>query len=108
MSDYQQKDLGYARVPTSAQIHFDCPDGSTWAVPVQVVVDSRDENYREDEEDTIRYILEGGLSEYEIHDWASNNMNWEDVEPFAHQVSPPEVDMQEGWVNGEWTIKGLR
>ena len=99
------KDLGYPRTPTTAQYRVTMPDGSVWAVPAQIIVDSRDENYAEDEEDTVGAIQSGALNSYEIYDWAANNMNWSDVEDYAVKVSDrPELtgeDFQEAWMNGE-------
>jgi len=56
---YTMKDLGYTRTPTDAMYQVEMPDGSLWQVPVQVIADSRDENYVEDQEDTIGYIRTG-------------------------------------------------
>ncbi len=105
---YIMKDLGYKRTATEAQYIVEMPDGSEWAVPVQAIVDSRDEHYKEDQEDTIGFIREGGLSDYEITDWAGNNMDWDEVACFAKQVQrkTQEVDYQEGWCNGEKRIEG--
>jgi hypothetical protein len=46
----------------------------------------------------LRYCLD---DDYEIEDWAANNMNWVDVQAIAVKVSIKEVNFQEGWVNGE-------
>jgi hypothetical protein len=102
------KDLGYKRTPTDAMYQVEMPDGSLWQVPVQAISDSRDENYAEDKEDTIGSIREGGLSEYEITDWAGNNMNWSDVKQYAVEVPRPKrkVNWEEGWSNGEKEIVG--
>lgn len=52
--------------------------------------------------DVQKSIITRGLEDYcEIIDWASNNMNWNDVKDHAVKVSVKEVDFQEGWVNGE-------
>lgn len=105
---YQQKDLGYARTPTSAQMHITMEDGSVWAVPVQAIVDSRDESYADEKEDTIGFIRAGTLGDYNISDWAANNMNWDDVQEWAVKVenANKSIDFQEGWVNGEKEIVG--
>jgi hypothetical protein len=105
---YTMKDLGYTRTPTDAMYQVEMPDGSLWQVPVQVIADSRDENYVEDQEDTIGYIRTCSLSEFEITDWAGNNMNWSDVKQYAVEVPRPKrkVDWEEGWVNGEKEIVG--
>jgi len=105
---YTQKDLGYPRTPTTALFRVEMEDKSLWDVPVQAIVDSRDEHYASDKEDTIGFIHEGGLSDVEIFDWAGNNMNWDDVKEFAVQVPSPkvEIDWEEGWNSGEKEIVG--
>lgn len=105
---YVMKDLGYPRTPTAAIFRVEMPDGSKWDVPVQAIVDSRDEYYASDKEDTVGFIRAGSLSDAEIDDWAGNNMNWSDVEPFA-VPAPTErkpVDWNEGWANGEKQVVG--
>ena len=49
----------------------------------------------------VEYALE---DEYEIMDWAANNMNWEDVVLQAQEVVKAEPDYQEGWINGDKEI----
>jgi len=102
------KNLGYERTPTNAKFRVTMPDGTQYDVPVQTIVDSRDENYREDKEDTIGYIRRGTLTGYEISDWAANNMNWSDVEGVAVKVDVPLplTDFQDGWTNGDRKIVG--
>lgn len=102
------KDLGYKRVPTPAAFRVQMPDSSYWRVPVQCIVDSRDEHYKEDQEDTVKSIRDGSLSDYEIYDWAGNNMNWSDVADYAEKVDAPvkKIDWEEGWSNGDKEIVG--
>lgn len=108
MSTYVMKDLGYERTPTTAIYRVEMEEGSKWDVPVQVIADSRDEHYQEDDEDTIGAIRDGELPAGEIQDWAGNNMNWSDVEAFAvrAEVTPKKIDWEEGWCNGEKEIVG--
>lgn len=108
MAKYKQKDLGYKRTPTDASYRVEMEDRSVWEVPVQVIVDSRDENYKSDEEDTIGFIRAGTLDRYEIEDWASNNMNWSDVKHLASKVTVVEIepDWEDGWSNGKKGITG--
>ena len=105
---YIMKDLGYPRTPTTATMRVIMPDYSAWDVPVQAIVDSRDANYADEQEDTIGFIRKRSLDEYEIRDWAGNNMNWSDVSVFARKadVARPEVDWEEGWCNGKKEIIG--
>ncbi len=103
------KDLGYKRTPTDAMFRVEMGDLSKWDVPVQVIADSRDEFYLEDEEDTIGSIRAGSLSDSEINDWAGNEMNWSDVREYAIPVpvtQQKKINWQEGWTNGEKEIVG--
>lgn len=95
------------KTKTDAKLRVTMPDGSKWDVPVQVIADDRDAFYKDDQEDTIRFVREGGLGTYDIEDWAASNMNWSDVQAFAVKVDEPiAVDFQEGWVNGKKQIIG--
>ena len=104
---YQQKYLGYDRSKTTAMLRVTMPDGSKWDVPLQAVADSRDEHYVEDKEDTVTSLRKGDIGEYDVKDWARNDMNWDDVSKFASKVAEGEpVDYQEGWVNGDMKVVG--
>jgi hypothetical protein len=82
------------------------PDCSKWDVPVSVIAQNRAEYYKDAfDGDLQRSLDEDTLplfeaSRFEIEDWAANNMNWSDVERVAMMTSQPEIDYQEGWVNG--------
>lgn len=88
-------------------LHVTMPDGSVWSVPVIVIAKHRATSYASEygneisrslSEDTIPLFED---DEYEIKDWAANNMNWSDVMERATVVTPASVDYQEGWVNGD-------
>jgi len=54
----------------------------------------------------VKIVLDSDPSDdYEICDWASGNMNWDDVAHVAKQITPSKDltpgDAQEAWVNGE-------
>jgi hypothetical protein len=76
------------------------PDGSKWDVSAKVIAGNRAEYYADDDPDTSYD------EEYELQDWAANNMNWHEVKDIAKkaEIEPPAVDYQEGWVNGEKEI----
>lgn len=88
-------------------------DGSVWQVPVRVIAENRARYYKSEfdgyeyrsmEEDTLP-LFEG--DDYEIEDWAANNMNWDEVSEHAVQLSAPKLtadDFQEAWVNGEKSV----
>lgn len=80
------------------------PDGSKWDVPAEVIAHSRADYYKEDGYDAeFKYTMG---SDYELLDWASNNMDWADVKSLAVRVveDEKEPNYQEGWVNGEKEI----
>ena len=83
------------------------PDGSKWDVPARLVAENRAKYYAKNDPDTTyEEEFEFTMSdEYELFDWAADNMNWEDVEEFAvRHLGPYDTDFQEGWVNGEKEI----
>ena len=95
------------------------PDNSLWAVPATVVAESRALYYaRIDTGDTegvefdkvFKEEVEFALNDnFELIDWAENNMDWDDVKTDAFRVEtkPKEVDYQTGWIQGEKTISSL-
>lgn len=82
------------------------PDGSKWDVPASEIAGHRASYYtnREPNDDTFNREYDFVIgNNYELMDWAANNMNWSDVQSVAVRVteSPVKpVDYQEGWVNG--------
>ncbi len=83
------------------------PDGSKWGVPVEMIARYRATHYaREFDGDVELSLAEDTIplfesDDYEIQDWAVNNMNWSDFD--GHQVkveSAPLPDFQEAWMNG--------
>lgn len=87
-------------------------DGSRWAVPVAVIASNRASYYaREFGGDVRRSLVEDTLplfdgDFFEVHDWASGNMDWADVRDFATRAEQDDVDIdfEEGWMNGEWEV----
>lgn len=89
------------------EIHVEMPDGTVWSVPANVVAENAATHYSksgDDFDEEFRIILE---NDYELLDWASGNMDWSDVEKHAHRIYSvePDVDYQDGWVNGNKTVK---
>ena len=89
------------------------PDGSRWKVPVRIIAENRARYYAEKEYITLEQSLKFDTlplfeeDEYEIEDWASNNMDWSDVEKYAIRMKDMGLtleELQEGWINGEKEI----
>jgi hypothetical protein len=83
---YTMKDLGYPRTASERKLRLTFSNGEVWEVPVQVVADSRDAAYADEQEDTLGFIEEGTLDAFTLVDWANNNMNWRDLAPYAERV----------------------
>lgn len=88
------------------------PDGSQYDIPVLIIATNRAWQYKHEfdgslqrslDEDTIPLFSD---DDYEIEDWAANNMNWSDVAADARRVGSLDVDLQEGWMNGDKEIVG--
>lgn len=98
-----------------AYLRTEMPDGSVRAVHVETIARNRAEHYAKNYTGTFEERVEQALldnvyplfesDDYEIEDWAANNMNWEDVKNSAIMIAAPQpVDYQEGWVNGAHLI----
>ena len=87
------------------------PDDSVYVVSVNHIAMSRAEAYKDQfDGDVIKSLREDTLllfkdDHYEVSDWAKNNMNWEDVKQHAHMVKKPDIDFDDGWVNGDYEVK---
>ena len=84
------------------------PDGSKWGVPVEMIARHRAKHYaHEFDGDIERSLAEDTIplfesEDYEIEDWAKNQMNWRDFEFRQVKVSEaPPPDFEEAWMKGE-------
>lgn len=87
-------------------------DGSVWAVPVSIIARNRAAYYASEfDGDVDRSLAEDTnplfeADDYEIKDWAANNMNWAEVAAHAFLFEPARTpDFQEAWVNGPKDIR---
>lgn len=86
------------------------PNGEKWKIPVRCIVNHRALTYSGDEmDDSYDRMIEDTLAlfmdDFEIKDWAENNMNWSDVSECAEMVSNPRKDYHENeWVEAEKAV----
>jgi hypothetical protein len=83
------------------------PDGSKWGVPVDLIALDRAKHYADEfdgdvsrslAEDTTPLFLE---SDYDIRDWAVNNMDWSDFKGHHYKVAEaPAPNFQDAWMSG--------
>lgn len=68
-------------------------NGYVYAVPAEVIAKDRANWYKDEEdnsfEEEFKYTMENN---FEISEWFSNNMNWEDVSEFAVLIETPEYE----------------
>ena len=84
------------------------PDGSKWGVPVEIVARNRATHYaHEFDGDIERSLAEDTIplfesEDYEIGEWAKNQMNWSDFDEHQVKVSEaPPIDFEDAWMSGE-------
>lgn len=86
------------------------PDQSKWAIPVRIIAENRATYYANADDISFFESLNEDTAplfesdNYEIHDWAANNMNWRDVKDHAIQVQESDFCYEDGWANGEYEV----
>lgn len=95
-------------------------DGSEWAIPAEIIAKQRASYYalhdiggtitaeNEAEYERIeREETDHAMSDnYEITDWASNNMNWIDLEKHAVRIAEPKpADYASEYINADKRVK---
>jgi len=84
-------------------------NGETWEIPVTVIAESRASYYsKEFDGDVQESLIKDTLplfssDNYEIEDWAKNNMDWDDIEDEAKLISST-FDYQEAWLDSEVSV----
>ena len=102
--------LNEEEVKMHKQMKVEMSDGSIWAVPVEMIARHRAKHYaHEFDGDIEKSLAEDTIplfesDDYEIEDWAVNNMNWSDFEGHRVMVNEPDVDYDDGWCNGDKTF----
>ena len=83
--------------PVTLVVEF---ESETFHVDASAIARDRAEHYADDDPDLTEYNYTLGDNS-ELIDWASNNMNWEDLAPHAVRVQrPPEMpDYDAEWGN---------
>jgi hypothetical protein len=85
------------------------PNQSRWIVPMMIVIFHRaqfrltQEGYRP--EDVGIYIKESlGLEPKKLIDWAADEMDWEDLQPYARQLFSPRMNYHQAWLDSELSV----
>lgn len=86
------------------------PDRSKWGVPVEIIARNRATYYAKEYDGDVEKSLADDTmplfesDDYEVEDWAANNMNWDEVKEHAVLLDAGKCDFQEGWINGEKSV----
>lgn len=90
-------------------------NGEVYEIPVDVIAKNRAEYYYKstNEFSSIEESLQNDTiplfeDDYEITDWASNNMNWSDVSEYAVKVKTKSISYDEEWCNSIKNILDIR
>ncbi len=85
-------------------------DKTRWAIPAILIAKNRAEHYRHESENAYDEEVEYAMSdEYEITDWAGNNMDWKDVCSHAIQIEALSmINYHRDWVNAPKSVKELQ
>ena len=92
-------------------------DKTQWAIPAMIIAEDKakyyanhdaEAGYGEYDDIYKEEIIEAMSDEYEITDWAANNMDWEDVCSHAIQlkVIPPK-DYHRDWINAPKSVREM-
>lgn len=79
-------------------------NGETWEIPASVVAEDRTSYYTKKDglspaDSNAEYRQ--SMEDYELIDWACNNMNWEDVEGYAKLIRRQAPNRHLEWVNAD-------
>ena len=82
-------------------------DGTTWEFPASIVAEGRARYYEGREPGCYQEEFDYTMSnDYELLDWASNNMDWKDVMEHATLVDTDKwVDYSNEWVNANREVQ---
>ena len=81
------------------------PDNSIWSIPTRLIAENRNDYYLkvrgENAADVEAETEKLFADDYEVIDWAVNNMDWSDVADEAVLAKRAKTDYQEGWLEGD-------
>jgi len=88
-------------------------NGDLFAVPARIIAENRanyyanidgyDLNSNEWEAEVITALRD----DLEIEDWAGNEMDWVELEPYAVKIDTGEFDYEDGWSDADMELTDL-
>lgn len=99
------------RLTRTDYLTIEMSDGRVWAIPTTFIALNRASHYADEydgdvtqsmEEDTLPLFR---VDDYEVRDWASGNMNWDDVKKMAFVIARnSQYDYHSDWVRRQKTV----
>jgi len=84
--------------------------GVTYEIPAMIIAGERAkyyatvDGYDQDSQEYIDEVNRALDDEFMIFDWVQNNMNWNDLKPYAERIEDEQFNPDEEWDNGNHTI----
>ena len=78
-------------------------NGDEFGIPVRVIAENRADYYADidgydkESNEWEQEVQNAINSEYDIEDWAANNMNWSELEPYAEPLDKSDIDYEDDW-----------
>ena len=85
-------------------------NGITYTVPAMIIAGERAKYYADldgYDQDSQEYLDEVNRAlddEFLLFDWVQNNMDWQDLKPYAERVEDDLFDAEDEWEDGNHTI----
>jgi hypothetical protein len=89
-------------------------NGDMFEIPARVIAENRANYYADldgyeiNSNEWEAEIISALNDEFEIEDWAANNMNWNELAPYARRIdSDKEFDYDDGWTDADIELTDL-
>lgn len=89
-------------------------NGDLFEVPARVIAENRANYYADldgydlNSNEWEAEIISALNDDFEIEDWAANNMEWRELEPYAKRIdSDEEFDYEDGWTDADVELTDL-
>ena len=82
-------------------------NGDLFAIPARIIAEDRAtyyadlDGYEVNSNEWEAEIITALNDEFEIEDWAGNEMNWDQLEPYAVKINTGEFDYEDGWSDAD-------
>ena len=85
-------------------------NGDLFAIPARIIAENRANYYADldgydlNSNEWEAEIITALRDDLEIEDWAGNEMNWNELEPYAIKIDSGEFDYEDGWPDADMEL----